>query len=134
MGKELNVYVIDDDSMSVHVVKYAFKKINFPCEITSFPLASEALEFLLNNPSTIPDLILLDINMPIMNAWEFLDKYLENKLDERKTKLVILSTSVFDRDKDKVKYYPQVSEFFEKPLDIKKAQLLVDKYFTPTSK
>ena len=131
MEKELNVYVIDDDSMSEHVVRYAFKKINFPCKITSFPLATVALDFLKNNLSDIPDLILLDINMPIMNAWEFLDNYVENKLDQRKTKLVILSTSVFDRDKDKVKFYPQVTEFFEKPLDITKAQLLIDTYFTP---
>jgi CheY-like chemotaxis protein len=68
-------------------------------------------------PGTLPDLILLDINMPVMNGWDFLDLYaaLEAELP-KKICIVMLSSTVDQADYDRANTYSQVSGFHSKPL------------------
>ncbi len=73
------------------------------------------------DPSKLPDYILLDINMPIMNGWEFLDEYKRLNIDPRgKTKIYIISSSVFSNDINKARSYPLVKDFISKPLNVDK--------------
>jgi CheY-like chemotaxis protein len=69
-----------------------------------------------NNP---PDFIFLDINMPMMNGFQFLDN-LSDQLIEflHSSKVVMLSSSVDPRDIEKAKHYPIVKDFISKPLSI----------------
>ena len=60
-------------------------------------------------------LIVLDINMPVMNGWEFLDK-LNTIAIKPLVKVIIVTSSIDSSDKDKAKEYDQVFEFMEKPL------------------
>jgi CheY-like chemotaxis protein len=69
----------------------------------------------------LPDYILLDINMPIMNGWDFLDEYKRLSIDPLgKTKIYIISSSVFSNDINKAKSYNLVKSFISKPLSVEK--------------
>jgi CheY-like chemotaxis protein len=72
-------------------------------------------------------LILLDINMPVMNGWEFLDKYL-TFFPFRKDRIVILSSSIDFLDRQKAKEFEIVYGFVEKPLTLDriKEYILID--------
>ncbi|MBS1613155.1 MAG: response regulator [Bacteroidetes bacterium] len=64
----------------------------------------------------IPDIILLDMNMPRMNGYEFLLEYKKRGYHNRHTKIYMLTTSTLDSDRKKVMETGLVSGYFEKPL------------------
>jgi CheY-like chemotaxis protein len=79
------------------------------------------------DPNKLPDYILLDINMPIMNGWEFLDEYKRLNLDPLgKSKIYIISSSVFSNDINKARSYPLVKDFISKPLNVEKIKELFE--------
>ena len=85
-----------------------------------------ALEYLKSNLKSLPELIFLDVKMPVMNGFEFLDelqKY-EQKLNNTFV-IVMLSSSLSPIDINKSKEYPYVKEYLNKPLSIKKVKEIV---------
>ena len=83
-----------------------------------------------NTGSTHPDLIFVDINMPRMNGWEFLEEY--NKLaDQFKSQaiVVMLTTSGNPDDKAKAKLSKVISDFITKPLTKEILEGIVKQYF-----
>jgi CheY-like chemotaxis protein len=77
-----------------------------------------------------PDLIFLDINMPGMNGWEFLQEY--NQLDKElqsRVIVIMLTTSDNPDDKVKAKTWNFVSDYITKPLTKEKMQDIINKYF-----
>ena len=94
----------------------------------------EALEYLKakrDNPCAHPDLIFLDINMPGMNGWEFLEAY--EKLDKEiqsRAIILMLTTSDYSADIAKSKNWDFVSEFITKPLTADMMKAITAKYFS----
>ena len=95
--------------------------------------AKEGLEYLKSNKedsNTHPDLVFLDINMPRMNGWEFLDEY--NKLDKQfqsKAVVVMLTTSGNPDDMEKAQLNKDVADYKTKPLTRELLKEIIDKYF-----
>jgi len=115
------VYLIDDDPTFNFITKLMLKKISFAEEIIDFVDAGDALSKLQQVADTerlnFPELIFLDLNMPGMDGWDFLDEYqlLPRKLVQQ-CKLYILTSSIDPIDKSKSLDYSCVADFITKPL------------------
>lgn len=118
------VYLIDDDPTFNFITKLLLKKISFAEDVVDFSDASEALARLQNNAAVsrlMPDLIFLDLNMPGMDGWDFLDVYktLPSSFLQH-CKLYILTSSIDPSDKSKSLSYQCVTDFITKPLALEK--------------
>jgi CheY-like chemotaxis protein len=96
------------------------KEVDFSETILVYHNGQEAIEGLhkINTAEEcMPEVIFLDLNMPIMNGWEFLDEFekLQNH-NQRKTIIYIISSSIDPRDLERVKNYRQVSSYILKPI------------------
>jgi CheY-like chemotaxis protein len=135
MERKLNcVLLIDDDEPTNFLNRIIIESSGCAEEIKTAQSGREALEYLMqtNSDQTFPcpDLIFLDINMPAMNGWEFLERY--RQLDsERKGKvmIVMLTTSLFPEDKLRSKEIPEISAFENKPLTEEKLDKILKIFF-----
>lgn len=119
-------YIIDDDKLTMRLTTILISKNNFCEEIESFSNAQNALDVLSKNAlnhSALPDTILLDLNMPIMDGWQFLDDFIELKI-EKKIYIFIMTSSIDPIDIEKAKQYNIVQEYIEKPISLKKLDVL----------
>ena len=119
MAKTLSIMLIDDNptDLFVHERFIVHKKISH--DIQKFLGAEEALLYLHEHqtPEEWPDLILLDIQMPVMNGFDFL-MHCEKFSLLRKSNIIMLSSSLDFGDINRVKANPHVLALMEKPFDI----------------
>lgn len=114
------ILLIDDDAPTNFLNSIIIKKSNICAHVEVKDSALKALEWLKNNDSK-PDLIFLDINMPMMSGWEFLQEYDKlPKEQQENTELVMLTTSLNPKDKERAALHKSVSYFLNKPLTIEK--------------
>lgn len=130
--------LIDDDEPTNFLSSMIVEEADCTEHIQIEDSGEGALNYLINSEEFAysnkaypwPDLIFLDINMPAMNGWEFLDKY--KKLSkEPKTEIVVvmLTTSLFSEDILKAREMPEISDFETKPLTTEKLNRILTKYF-----
>lgn len=117
----MNVYFVDDDYMTNRYHEIILEKFVFEKNIslTFFEEAEDALMKLngLNNEE-YPDYIFLDLNMPLMDGWEFLQKYYEMNLP--RTKVIVLTTSENPHHVTRANGFKDlVKDYIAKPLDIR---------------
>ncbi len=118
------IAIIEDDPITTLIIKKSLEKNIQNVTLKSFKNGQEAYQSLVDEYQTLnllPDLILLDINMPVMNGWEFLDAF--QKVEKSKSVPVVMLTSSIDlEDINKSKQYTKVKGYFSKPLDNEKIQ------------
>lgn len=129
MDKPKVVMLIDDNEPTNFIHKIIVKKVKPTTSILVHDTANEALDYL-KEADTPPEIIFLDINMPGMDGWEFLDAY--EKTEEVKNKsiiIVMLTTSLNPADVEKSKQYASISGFEHKPLTTEKLEDMFAKFF-----
>ncbi len=121
MNQVDTILIIDDDPMYRLLIKKTIHKYHFAKNILSFHNGQEALDALSemeNDISSYPDIIILDINMPLMDGWEFLDIFPDAaKKNPKKLSIYIATSSIAQSDKKKSEEYPHVKGFLHKPID-----------------
>lgn len=121
----MTTLIVDDDSIIVFMHKKIMAGRKGIESILSFADGLEAYSYLEENYSEKEDyLILLDINMPRLNGWDFLDK-IQNESFSDNFKVVMVSSSIDPMDRDRSKIYPQVIGYIPKPLDSEKGQKII---------
>lgn len=127
------ILCIDDDQITLMLCKMVIAKATFSNEIATAKNGEDALNFfdtLKTSDKTItkPELIFLDLNMPIMSGWEFLEAFNTEKYAEfHNTKIIILSSTIDPGDLEKSKKYPLVIDFLPKPISKEMLEYLKDK-------
>ncbi len=113
------IVLVDDDPIIQYVHLRILKKYSSQ-SIMQFDNGSDALEYFKGSGNEgSPYLVLLDINMPIMDGWDFLDEVYEQGL-ESKMAVIILTSSVDILDMEKAKKYDNIICFEQKPLTVDK--------------
>ena len=115
------ILIIDDDQVNNLICTRIIKEYDQKIEVASVTSGAKALTLLKNfiDEDSLPNLILLDINMPIMNGWEFLDEYRKLNPGSLKTiDLYMLTSSRFYQNTALDEKYIEVKEFLTKPLTL----------------
>ncbi|MDF2454458.1 MAG: response regulator [Cytophagaceae bacterium] len=124
-----SVLLIDDDSVTNFLNKKVIEQAKITEHVEVKLNGKEALSFLTDKESS-PALILLDINMPVMDGWEFLQAYQQEALDKKnKTNIILLSTSSNPDDIERAKSLPFVCDFKSKPLTSEILKEIIHNYF-----
>jgi CheY-like chemotaxis protein len=114
------IMCIDDDPITLMLFKKVINKALFSKEIITAQNGEEALEFfksIKNTTTEQPQLIFLDLNMPVMGGWEFLDYFNKPEyINFNNIKVVVLSSTIDPEDVKKSKTYPIVIDFLPKPI------------------
>ena len=134
MKKKLNsILLVDDDSDCNFFHQRLINKMGCVEKIYIAKDGQEALEFLTSdeggqNPS--PDIIFLDINMPRMNGWEFIEEYTKlNEHEKAKIVLIMLTTSLNPDDVERSKKYKDVKGYRKKYLDKESMEKIIEEFF-----
>lgn len=115
-----NLTIVDDDDIFVFLTTKIIEQTNLVDLIKVFGNGLDAINFLKenkNNVDALPDIILLDLSMPIMNGWQFLEEY--NKLNPtigKKITIYICSSSISPDDITRAKTISEVSDYIIKPI------------------
>jgi CheY-like chemotaxis protein len=107
-----SILVVDDDENDQFICEYTIRKYDPSIRILKAFDGLEALDILHNET---PNAIILDINMPVMNGFEFLDRYAE-EFEVHAPVVAMLTSSHLGKDRERAMQYSFVKSYFEKPL------------------
>lgn len=120
MSQSLSIMLIDDSVVDLFLHERFITLKSIAKKITKFDYAGNALEYLSSlDASEWPDAILLDIQMPLMDGFDFLSKYEKlSELGRQKCNIIMVSSSLDYGDLSKARANSQVVELLKKPLNI----------------
>lgn len=116
------ILCVDDDPITVMLCRKVVSKSDFAKVTDSAQNGEEALRYfdqlMMNNSTDYPELILLDLNMPVMGGWEFLDNFSKEMYTKYFTgiKVIVLSSTIDPQDVEKSRSYEMVLDFMSKPI------------------
>lgn len=120
MRKVSNLFVIDDDKIYHFLLKNLMKQNGIEVDSAFFGNGQDAIDFIKKNnkAEALPDLILLDVNMPIMNGWQFLEEFIKLEAGLTKSPIIyMISSSNNEVDINRAKEFDgAVKGYFLKPI------------------
>ena len=128
-NKIANLWIIDDDPMATFYIKRLAELGELADIITIYDKARGAVDYLLHHKNTqehLPDVILLDIYMPELDGWGFLQEYalIKHQLD-KPIAIYIISSSGNLKDINRARSIPEVTEYIQKPVTKEKLNEIV---------
>ena len=127
-----NICIIDDDLIYQYTISKMIKLIDLAKNVIVFSDGEKALEFLIENfdcDDNLPDIILLDINMPIMDGFQFMDEYVKIKPRVgKKIQIYMVSSSVDPNDIERAKRISDISDYIIKPINPDELIALVESF------
>ncbi len=131
------VLLIDDDEINNMICTKIISKNDFATNVVACSSARQGLKYLqdalTDGAKPLPTVIFLDINMPVMNGWDFLDQYKQMPgLADKGIVLIMLSSSSSANDLSRAHSYPQVSDYITKPLTAAHLQHVRERFFKDT--
>ncbi|NGY38361.1 response regulator [Flavobacterium sp. XN-5] len=124
--KTKRIYIIDDDKLTVKLMSMLLHKNQFCDEIHSFFNAQSALEELKKNSDDndkMPDGILLDLNMPVMDGWQFLDEFVLLAI-KKEISIFIVTSSIDPADIQMAKKHHFLKDYIMKPITAEKLKAM----------
>lgn len=120
--KKISLAVIDDDEMYVFAVKKLIKRVDLTDQTIYFENGKLALNYIdqcINQSALLPEVILLDLNMPVTNGWQFIKEFkkLKTKI-EKKITIYIISATVNEEEIKRAKEIEEITEFVCKPVTL----------------
>jgi CheY-like chemotaxis protein len=118
--------IIDDDKIYVNLVKKIIEIKKLSQNLIIFKNGKEALDHFKAtlesvNEDRLPNIIFLDLNMPIMDGWEFLSEFVKIKNNfNKKITLYVVSSSIDPRDLERAKSFNMVTDYLIKPIELKR--------------
>lgn len=130
MKKQYKRIALIDDDPIINLIHTKVISKSTDHQVIVYTNAQTAVEqfcaWLNSSPDLLPDIILLDINMPMMDGWEFLDAFQNIPVDARANcKVFMLTSSINNEDIEKSKTYKTVLDFISKPLTPEKLRVMV---------
>jgi CheY-like chemotaxis protein len=131
------ILCVDDDQITLMLCKKVIERATFASEIITLQNGEEAFNYFkdlsvaIANKTEVeyPKLVFLDLNMPVMDGWEFLDSYLANKFQNVfSTNFIVLSSTIDPLDYMKSKTYPFVIDFIAKPITKEMLETLKERF------
>ena len=114
MYKFKHVLLVDDDYVSNFIADHLLNKLNVCNNVSFCRNGDEALKFL-KETDEFPEIIFLDINMPVMDGFEFIETFRELNMDKHKTRIIIYTASFTQKDVEMLKGIG-FEDFIVKPL------------------
>lgn len=119
------ICIIDDDPIYQFLINKIIGNANAEHDVMFFKNGKEALDYFMEDSNNLPDIILLDLEMPVMDGWDFLKEI--EPLHTDNTAIYIVSSSISHEDKEKAKAFPKIKGHFSKPMNSNKIEEITKK-------
>ena len=120
MRKTPCLCLVDDDEVYQFLTKKAIEDLNADFNVIAFTDGEQAFQYIYkhaNEKDALPDVILLDLNMPFMDGWSFMEEYITLKPQlQKKITIYVVSSSVDEADISRVKSISEVTDYIIKPV------------------
>lgn len=134
MRRLKSVLLVDDDETTNFLNRFFLRQLDNNLIVNTAENGKEAIDFLetASQEDTMPCLLILDTNMPVMNGWEFLDTYEAKFDDQLKKNVVVVMLTALDTEKTTslALSNPNVRDTAQKPLSDLKFRVLINKHFS----
>lgn len=133
MSQVKAVCIIDDDKIYRFTTEKYIEMLGLADKVITYADGEEALDYLKaksSNSSELPDIIFLDVNMPIMDGWDFIEEY--SKIASsfpKKVVLYMVSSSIDERDSNRAKEIAEITDFIVKPITEERLVQLISANF-----